>query len=290
MVAAIPALNEEQTIGRVVARTLPHVEKVLVIDDGSSDDTGLIAKAMGATVITHHRNLGKGAALRKGFEWAKNSGADVLVTLDADGQHDPSFIPSLVAAIVEGNADIAIGSRPMRPNGMPHSRWMGARVLDNLSGIKVGDRAVDSQSGFRAYSMRALQQVSASEDGMGVDAGIIIQAANRGLKIVEVPVTMNYPVKQPIHRSTFQMLEVLFSIVKFTSIMNPLLFLGGFGAIALGISVAFGLITLDYYQRFHYVVTNMALISVATGIIALLSLFTGVLLFAMITVMRDNRP
>jgi hypothetical protein len=157
-----------------------------------------------------------------------------------------------------------------------------------MSGVKVGERAVDSQSGFRAYSRRAIESIVVAEDGMGADAGILIEASKKGLRVSEVPVSMNYSTKAAIHSATYQGLDVFFTMVKFASIRHPFLFFGGFGIISLTISFAFGFLTIDYYQKYHYVVTNMALISVAAGMVALLSLFTGVLLFAMITVIRES--
>ena len=125
---------------------------MLVVDDGSDDDTGLIAKGLGAVVVRHEKNLGKGAGLRDCFEWAKANGADVLVTLDGDGQHDPSKIPLLVDALEMGDADVIIASRTARPSDMSRHRWAGGRMLDLATQVKVGGRFVDSQSGFRAYS------------------------------------------------------------------------------------------------------------------------------------------
>jgi len=155
IVAGIPALNEEATIAKVLIRANRHVDKVLVVDDGSSDDTGLIAENLGATVIRHKRNLGKGVALRGCLDWARDQGVEVLVTLDADGQHNPDEIPKLIDPILRGEADVSIGSRRLT-GGAPAYRRLGARFLDHATRVKSSDSVVDSQSGFRAYSRRAL--------------------------------------------------------------------------------------------------------------------------------------
>jgi glycosyltransferase involved in cell wall biosynthesis len=286
VVAAIPALNEEKSIAKVIIHSLNWVEKVLVVDDGSVDDTSLIATKLGAVVIRHERNLGKGAALRKCFDWARDSGVDVLVTLDADGQHNPDDIPRLLTPITDGEADVVIASR--LPEAVPALRRIGGQMLDRM--IAGGGEVVDSQSGFRAYSRKAFERVNASELGMGVDSEILMLAKEAGLRIVEVPVTMEYKNLQtstdnPIHH----WLDVTFSVVKFISIRHPLLFYGGFSAVMFVIALVFGFETLDYYARFGRVVTNLALVSIATGILAFLSFFTGVILFTLITVMRDER-
>jgi len=290
VVVGIPAFNEESTIAKVIVRSESHADKVIVVDDGSVDDTGLIAKGLGATVIRHDKNLGKGAGLRDCFQWAKQNGADILVTLDADGQHDPSKIPVLVDALEISDADVVVGSRTARPNDMPRHRWAGARALDMVTRVKVGDRFIDAQSGFRAYSRRAIENLVAAEFGMGVDSELIMKANGAGMRIVEVPISAAYAgLDSSSHNPLMHYLDVLFSVVKFISIRHPLLFYGGFALIALANSFFYGFLTLDYYQHFGRVVTNLALVSIAFGLIGLLSLFTGIILFTMITVVREKR-
>ena len=284
--AAIPALNEEKSIAKVIVHSLNWVDKVLVVDDGSVDDTSLIATKLGAVVIRHERNLGKGAALRKCFDWARDSGFDVLVTLDADGQHNPEDIPRLLTPIIDGEAEVVIASR-LR-DGVPALRHIGGKMLDWLIAGR-GD-VVDSQSGFRAYSRKAFEQVNASELGMGVDSEILMHAKEAGLRIVEVPVAMEYKnLETSTHNPIYHWFDVTFSVVKFISIRHPLSFYGGFATIMFVTALTFGFETLDYYAKWGRIVTNLALISIATGILAFLSFFTGVILFTLITVIRDER-
>jgi glycosyltransferase involved in cell wall biosynthesis len=287
--AGIPAFNEEQTIAKVVARASQHVDKVLVVDDGSQDDTALIAEKLGAMVLRHGRNLGKGAAIRECFEWARQNGADVLVTLDSDGQHYPSQIPELVEALEKSGVDIVIGSRMTRPRNMPRHRWYGARLLDHATRVKVGDRIIDAQSGFRAYSRKAIEALVAAEYGMGVDSEIIMRADKAGMRIVEVPIEMSYNgEKTSTHNPLMHAFDVIFSLVKFVSIRHPLLFYGVFALLLLVNSLIFGFMTLDYYQKWGRVITNLALVSIASGILGFLALFTAVILFTLITVIRER--
>jgi glycosyltransferase involved in cell wall biosynthesis len=290
VVVGIPAFNEERTIAKVVVRAQNHADKVVVVDDGSVDDTGLIARSLGAIVIKHGKNLGKGAGLRDCFQWAKQNGADILVTLDADGQHDPSKIPLLIDALEISDADVVVGGRTARPSDMPRHRWTGARILDLATQVKVGGRLIDAQSGFRAYSRRAIENLVAAEFGMGVDSELIMKADRAGMRIVEVPVTATYSgLESSSQNALMHYLDVFFSVVKFISIRHPLLFYGGFALIALANSFFYGFLTLDYYQRFGRVITNLALVSIASGLIGLLSLFTGIILFTMITVVREKQ-
>jgi glycosyltransferase involved in cell wall biosynthesis len=290
VVVAIPALNEEFAIAKVVVRSKPYADTVLVVDDGSVDDTGLIAQSLGAVVLKHERNLGKGAAIRDCFEWAKRNNADVLVTLDGDGQHDPCHIPVLLKVLETDGADIVIGSRSSRPQNMSRFRWLGTRALNRATQVKVGDRVADSQSGYRAYSRRAIETLVAAEFGMGVDSEMVIRAQQAGMRIFEAPVEMSYDGPKTSNQNpTMHALGVMFSVIKFVSIRHPLLFYGGFAFLFFANSMIFAFMTLDYYQKFGRVVTNLALISIASGLLAFLALFTGIILFTLITVIRERQ-
>lgn len=288
MLVGIPAYNEETSIAKVVIRAAEHADEVLVVDDGSTDDTATIAERLGASVVKHEKNLGKGAALRDCFNYAKRSGVDVLVTMDGDGQHDASQIPLLVDALVNKGVDIEIGSRLVKPTGMSRFRWLGGRALDHVTGIRVADTLADSQSGFRAYSRRAIEALSPSEFGMSVDSELIKKANAIGLGIDAVPITVMYSRKKSKINPLLHWLDVFFGIVKYVSIRHPLLFYGSFSLIALLVSFIYGFMTLDYYARWGRVVTNLALVSVAAGMIGFLTLFTGIILFTLITVVREN--
>ncbi len=287
IVAGIPAFNAEQTIAKQIVHCLKWVDQVVVIDDGSVDDTSLIASKLGADVIKHKRNLGKGAALRDLINYARTANA-TLVTLDADGQHNPDDIPTLTRPIMNDEAEIVIAGR-LNAN-VPKGRRIGGRALDYATSALTGGETVDSQSGFRAYSEKALAHISASEFGMGADSEILIKARQAGLRIAQVPVTMSYiGPKTSTHNPMYHWLDVFFSLVKFVSIRHPLLFYGGFSAIMFLIATVFGVQTLDYYTRWGRVVTNLALVSIAAGILGFLSFFTGVILFTLITLMRDEQ-
>jgi glycosyltransferase involved in cell wall biosynthesis len=289
VVVGIPAFNEERAIARVVLRSRKYSDQVVVVDDGSSDDTAMIAEALGAVVVRHEKNLGKGAGLRDCFNFAKQVGADVLVTLDGDGQHDPGKIPLLIDALEVNMADVVVGSRTAKPTDMPRHRWLGARALDLATQVKVGNRFVDAQSGFRAYSRKAIENLVPSELGMGVDSELIMKADKAGMRIVEVPIAPLYSgLKTSTKNPVMHTLDVFFSVIKFVSIRHPLMFYGGFSIISLAISFFYGFMTLDYYQHWGRVITNLALISIAAGIVGFLALFTGLILFTLITVVREG--
>lgn len=187
----IPALDAEDTVGLVVTGTLKYLERVVVVDDGSSDGTAEAARQAGADVISHVKNLGKGAALRTGFEYALKEGFDAVVTLDADTQHDPTEIPKLVETS-KGGAGIVVGCRLKDREKIP-----AARYYTNMVGVKCfswmsRNRLDDSQSGFRFYTAGVLTGMKFASTGFETESELLIRAGRRGYKIANVPVKAIY--------------------------------------------------------------------------------------------------
>jgi glycosyltransferase involved in cell wall biosynthesis len=194
VIAGIPAYNEEKNIAQVVLKAGCHVGKVLVCDDGSKDTTRALAKQNGADVLEHEKNMGYGATMQTLFIKARELGADVLVVFDGDGQHDPDEIPELVKPVLEGRADIVIGSRFINGARMnvPLYRRMGILLITLLTKIFSGYPISDAQSGFRAFNHRALEELKMTEDGWGSSVEVFFRAHDVGLRIVEVPVNCDY--------------------------------------------------------------------------------------------------
>lgn len=288
-IACIPAYNAERTIARVVIGCQQHVDLVVVCDDGSEDLTGTIAERIGAQVVRHERNMGKGEALRTLFLVARKLNAEVMITLDADGQHDPNEIPKILNAFEQGSPDVVIGSRFMgTKSSVPRHRTMVNRLLNVMTTIGV----TDTQSGFRGYGKRAIQTILPAEMGMGADSEIIMQASSQSLKIVEVPVSVKYGEgKTSIHNPIFHAFDVIFSIVKVVSIRHPLLFYGTPGLAFVAIGLGFALQTFERVSA-QGIVTNLTLtyglVAIAITFIGLLTLFTGVILFTLSTLIRSR--
>ena len=214
VVAIIPAYNEEKALADVIGKTLENVDEVIVVDDGSSDKTSEVAIEAGARVIKHSVNLGKGEALKSGF---KAIGDDsIIITIDGDGQHNPSEIPDLVRPIIEDGADLVNGSRYMNgpEENTPAYRRVGQKVLDIATNISAGTKVTDSQSGFRAFSPQSKNVFRFKDTGFGIESEMLVDAAEAGLKIVEVPITVRYDLdgstKDPITHGV----GVLFNITK----------------------------------------------------------------------------
>jgi len=187
--AVIPAKNEQDTIASVVSGTKKYAKFVIVVNDGSSDLTLLKARSAGAIVISHPLSLGAGAATSTGMRYALNKGATVIVTLDGDGQHDPSYIPSLVIPIIEGKADVVIGSRDLTNAGF--LRRFANKLLSVEVATVSGAKISDSQSGFRVYSRRAaeifVEQVSEWGYGWASESAVVM--ARNHLRLMECPIT-----------------------------------------------------------------------------------------------------
>ncbi|MBI5794305.1 glycosyltransferase family 2 protein [Candidatus Uhrbacteria bacterium] len=192
VIALIPAYNEEKTIADVLTRTRPFVDGLVVVDDGSTDRTPQIARAHGAVVVSHVINRGLGAAIGTGFAAAQRLNADVVVTLDADGQHDPAEIKRFMSEIEKG-ADVVIGSRMLTGFvGMPLHR-RAAQIVGNLvTFFLFGAWVTDSQSGFRAFTSHALHKIEVKSNRMEVSSELIAQAKRHHLTLVEVPVRAIY--------------------------------------------------------------------------------------------------
>ena len=180
--AAIPCHNEGLAIGSVVSKARKYVDQVLVVDDGSTDDTVEVAEAAEAVVVSHGANKGYGAAIRSCFNYAKEYGLDVMVILDGDGQHNPSYIPGFIEAAKTGKADVVIGSRFLEKNEtMPKYRIVGMKVLNMFTRLVRNMETTDSQSGYRAYSRRAIGGIKIRNTDMG--AGSEILTRGRGITI-----------------------------------------------------------------------------------------------------------
>ncbi len=191
IVAVIPAWNEERTIQEVV-RSVRERAAPLVVDDGSADRTAALAREAGAVVVRHPVNRGLGAALGTGIAGALALGADVILTIDADGQHAPEDVPAMIAPILEGRADATIGTRFSGKGHMPFLRRAANRIGNLVTATLFGVSVTDSQSGFRAFSAEAARKLRIRTDRMEVSSEIIAEIREHGLRLVEVPVTAVY--------------------------------------------------------------------------------------------------
>jgi glycosyltransferase involved in cell wall biosynthesis len=284
VIVVIPAFNEELAIGSVILKTRQIVERVIVVDDGSSDRTSEVAKLAGAEVIRIPENSGKANAELIGLKHARDFGCKAAVTLDGDGQHSSGDIPAVVQPVLDGNADLVIGSRSQGQNkNIPAYRQVGQKGLDLFTNIGSQVHITDSQSGLRALSPKALANLDFMSQGFNIESDMIVQFADKGLMIKEVPISVRYDVPHMHKKNPFSHGgEVLVRLIGLISYRRPLPAFGipGFILFIVGL-VASSYAFAEYYltTKFPFTLSMMGGISLILG---LLLIITGLILNAIV--------
>jgi glycosyltransferase involved in cell wall biosynthesis len=216
VVAVIPCLNEENFISDIVTRAGKYVQTVIVVDDGSTDQTREVAEKAGAKVIRHESSRGAGAATRSGFEAAILENADIVVTIDGDGQHNPDEIPRLLNLIRGGSSDIVIGSRFLSDNGnVKKYRKFGIDLITTLFNFGAKAGVTDSQSGFRAYNRRAINSIKITDDGFGFSVETLVKARKIGLSMTAAPISCIYHGEGSTLNPLIHGMTVVWSLIKY---------------------------------------------------------------------------
>lgn len=273
--AVVPCYNESAAIGSVILKSKKYVDDVLVIDDGSTDDTARIAEMAGAAVVKNAKNKGKAAGVKAGFRHALKNDYDAVVFIDGDGQHNPDEIPLILKPITEG-ADVSLGFRTGKKTEMPIWRRVGKRVLDYSTGI-AGAKITDSQCGFRAFGKKAIKEMAGKlkSEGFSVESEELMLASDLKLKIAEAPITCKYnglgktSTKNPVAHAA----GVINTIILVVGERHPLLFLGlgGFilflGGLAVGGYTLWRYYATDYFSLLY---TGIAACLVVLGVISMM--------------------
>jgi len=285
----IPAYNEEKNIASIITKLKKITDSIIVCDDGSSDMTAEISKNLGATVISHKKNMGYGVAINSIFQKAKELNIDLLVTFDADGQHRVEDIQNVIEPIKNNVADLVIGSRFLdKKSNVPNYRKIGIKVITKITNVSIKKKLTDSQSGFRAYNKQVLSQISPSDIGMGISTEILIKSSSKGLRIMEVPVTILYSGDTSTHNPVSHGTSVLLSTIKFTSIEHPLKFYGIPSVIFLIIGGIFTTLAIQYYIDVGRLNSNLTLIGGGTVLIGIIFLICAILLYSLVSVVREK--
>jgi len=291
VIVGIPAYNEEKNIAVIITRLKKITDKIIVCDDGSSDLTSKIAEGLGAIVINHKKNLGYGAAIRSIFLKAKNLDCKILVTFDADGQHRVEDINKVINPINNGKSDIVIGSRFLDESEkeIPSYRKVGIKVITKITNASIKKQLTDSQSGFRAYSKKVLDELTPSELGMGISTEILIKASSKNFRISEVPIKIIYDGDTSTHNPITHGSSVIISTIKYTSLQRPLTFYGIPSVIFLLIGTVFSYLAIQYYVEIGRLSTNLTIVGTAAVLIGIVLLITAVLLFSLVSIVRERR-
>jgi len=291
IIVGIPAFNEEKNIASIITKLMEITNTVIVCNDGSNDLTSEIAKKMGAIVIDHEKNLGYGGAIRSIFFKAKEMDGDVLVTFDADGQHRIEDINTVTEPIIKQKSDLVIGSRFLDDSEkeVPHYRKVGIKVITKITNASIKKQLTDSQSGFRAYSKKVVNELNPSELGMGISTEILIKASSKGFQISEVPIKISYQGNTSTHNPISHGSSVIVSTIKYTSLQRPLTFYGIPSLVFFIIGGIFSYLAIQYYVEIGRLNTNLTVIGAATILIAVVLLITAILLFSLVSVVREGK-
>ena len=290
IIVGIPAFNEEKNIAKIITRLNKITDSIVVCNDGSTDLTSEIAQKMGAVVINHEKNLGYGGAIRSIFLKSREMEGDILVTFDADGQHRIEDIEDVINPIINNQADLVIGSRFLdeKDQEVPQYRKMGIKVITKITNASLKQKLTDSQSGFRAYSKKVLNELNPSELGMGISTEILIKASNKNFKISEVPIKILYSGDTSTHNPVSHGSSVILSTIKFTSIEHPLKFYGIPSVIFFVIGLTFTYFSVQYYAEIGRLNTNLTIVAAGTILIAVVLLIASILLYSLISVVREK--
>lgn len=286
----LPAYNEEKNLASIIAKLKQKSYDVIVCNDGSTDNTKIIAEEMGCVVVNHSKNIGYGGAIRSLFNKAKEQNYDVLVTFDSDGQHFVEDIEAVLQPIKENKADLVIGSRLINETEkkIPKYRKLGIKAITKLTLTSSNQNINDSQSGFRGYNKKSLEKINPSETGMGISTEILIKADRQNLKIFEVPINISYEGETSTHNPATHGVSVIFSTMKFISLEHPLKFYGIPGIIFLTIGLFFIVWTLQEFTISRKIITNIALIAAGSTILGTIFMMTSIILYSVVSLIREK--
>lgn len=277
-IVGIPAYNEEISLGSVILRSSKYSDKIIVIDDGSTDNTAEVAELAGAKVISHKTNQGKGAAVKDIFNYAKKAEAAILILIDGDGQHNPDEIPLLIEPILKDDVDIVIGSRFMekKKHNVPRFRRIGQEMLTFTTNIASRSNVIDTQSGFRAFSRKTFDCFSFREPGMGIESEMLVDAANANLKINEVQANIRYDVKGSTYGPIVHGFSVLGSVLGLIYHRRPIMFIGMISFILLITGLAFSFLAFIFFNDTINLVINTAkgFLSIISGMLSILPILS----------------
>jgi glycosyltransferase involved in cell wall biosynthesis len=280
IIAGMPAYNEGNYIGTMVLNTRQYVDEVIVVNDGSTDNTAEIARLAGAEVVQHPNNRGYGAAIQSILAEARKKDPDILVILDADAQHDPQEIPDIIQPIRDGY-DFVIGSRRKQAGSIPLYRRFGQRLILRSVSVLSPNRLTDSECGFRAFSRKAIATLDLRENGMAVSAETVAEVTRKNLKVTEVPISVRYNKDSSTLNPVTHGLGVFTRILVMISESKPLFFFGLGGAIVVILGIIASVRVLQLFSESRVLPVGTTMVAVLFLVIGMFSIFTGLILRAL---------
>ena len=292
VIVGIPLYNSEETIGSIILSCSKHADEVVCIDDCSSDKSADISRAAGATIISHKVNRGVGGVAKTLFKYAKEKNASIVVLIDSDGQHDPNDLPKMIKPLNENKADLVIGSRFVsggKSKDMPTYRKFGLKLINTVSKLHSKQLIRDTQSGYRAFNKKAIDSVRFENDGMKSSLEILESISDKGLRILEIPTTIRYDLKNtsslhPIPHG----ISVFSYALSALSQKRPLLVFGLPGLIMIIIGGLFGLRTINHVSEWTGVTVGPGVTFVWIGALGIPLLVSGIVLQYARKVLNDS--
>lgn len=286
VIAVIPAYNESRNIGSVIAQASKFVSSIIVVDDGSADNTKDVAAALNAKVVRNKRNMGKGVALKRGIIECLRYNPDMVVTIDADGQHDPSDIPKLLEPIKSEDADVVVGSRYIEEalSDAPFYRKIGLNFLNWSNRFLVKSTVKDGNSGYRAYTKEVLSTILKYDSaGYGVEVEQLAALESAGFRIMEVPITVKYKglINTSKQRPLFQGVHILSAIFRIAVERKPLLFFGVSGFVLLVLSMIPTFQIMEIFNQTRYFSLPLSLVAIGLGFIGSMLILISFVFFAL---------
>jgi glycosyltransferase involved in cell wall biosynthesis len=285
IIAIIPAYDESQNIAKIVSETAKYVTSVIVIDDGSHDNTAELAASMNAKVIRNRHNAGKGAALKRGLLECLKYNPDIVITIDGDGQHDPADIPKLLEPIENEEADIVIGSRYGKTIAnleVPRYRRFGLSFIDFMNKSLVRSSIKDTQSGFRVYAKDVLSVMAHySSSGFGAETEQLATAELYGLRIIEIPVWVKYEGLSSTSKQNalLQGAHIISTIFHIAVERRPLLFFGVPAVILMIAAVLTTIVLARLYTQTTYFSIPLTLIALGFVLLGFMLLLISLVLY-----------
>ncbi len=282
----IPAYNAESTISEVVKQCKKFVDIVVVVNDGSTDNTESIARQAGAEIITHKKNRGYGGAIKTGLIEGVKRNARITITFDADLQHDANDIPKLIEPIMAEKADIVIASRFLgHKHNVKSYRKFGIKLITSLVNIFTKNKINDTESGLRAYSQESLKKIvpTLETEGMGMSAEIILRASVKDLIIFEIPGTIHYPdgINTSTHSPIKHGIHVVLTILKLTVETRPIPAFGIPSLIFFVASIISSFYVIDFYNQMSRLPLGLTVFTVLLVSIGFFFILAAMILYVL---------
>jgi len=284
VMVAMPAYNEQEHVGTTVSAVKQYADIVVVVDDGSKDNTGSVAEAAGAQVIRQQINQGYGGALRTIFQTAKKYKPDILIILDADGQHNPMDVPRFISKVQEGY-DVVNGSRFLKEScsdTIPGYRKFGMSILNRVTKMATGNVCVtDSQCGYRAYAKSAYDLIRLSGNGMSAGSEILVQLSDHHMKVGEIPIEVRYDLEgtsseNPVRHG----ITVLMNVIRFVTIRRPIMVFGIWGMIVVIIGVILAFQALEIPAKTGLWSPTITIVAGLLLVMGMLLIMTALILYS----------